>query len=103
MPTKSASRIITRDRNWLGPAIHPGEMLLEEYLKPLGVGQVEAARKLGVSLNRLNEIVLGKRGITADTALRLARFLKTSPQLWMRLQADWDLHQASQRGARRVS
>jgi addiction module HigA family antidote len=78
-------------------------MLLEEYLKPLGVGQVEAARKLGVSLNRLNEIVLGKRGITADTALRLARFLKTSPQLWMRLQADWDLHQAVQREGRRAS
>jgi addiction module HigA family antidote len=103
MPTKSASRIITRDENWLGPAIHPGEMLLEEYLKPLGVGQVEAARQLGVSLNRLNEIVLGKRGVTADTALRLGRFLKTSPQLWMRLQADWDLHQALQREARRAS
>ncbi len=88
MPTKSASKIITRDQRWLGPLIHPGEMLLEECLKPLGVGQVEAARELGVSLNRLNEIVLGKRGITADTALRLARFLKTSPQLWMRLQAD---------------
>jgi addiction module HigA family antidote len=83
--------------------IHPGEVLLEEYLKPLGVGQVEVARKVGVSLNRLNEIVLGKRGITADTALRLARFLKTSPQLWMRLQADWDLHQAMQRKARRAS
>jgi addiction module HigA family antidote len=69
----------------------------------LGVGQVEVARKVGVSLNRLNEIVLGKRGITADTALRLARFLKTSPQLWMRLQADWDLHQAMQRKARRAS
>jgi addiction module HigA family antidote len=78
-------------------------MLLEEYLKPLGVGQVEAAQKLGVSLNRLNEIVLGKRGITADTALRLAKFLKTSPQLWMRLQADWDLHQAMRREARRAS
>ena len=103
MPTKSASRIITRDERWLGPAIHPGELLLEEYLKPLGVGQVEVARKLGVSLNRLNEIVLGKRGITADTALRLAKFLKTSPQLWMRLQADWDLHQAMQRTARRAS
>lgn len=103
MPTKSASRIITRNQNWLGPAIHPGEMLLEDYLKPLGVGQVEAARQLGVSLNRLNEIVLGKRGITADTALRLARFLKTSPQLWMRLQADWDLHEALQREARRAS
>lgn len=100
MPTKSTSRTITRDASWLGPAIHPGELLLEEYLKPLGVGQVEAAKQLGVSLNRLNELVLGKRGITADTALRLGRFLKTSPQLWMRLQADWDLHQAVTRGAR---
>src|SRR5215813_15223627 len=76
MRTKSASKTITRDPNWLGPAIPPGEILLEEYLKPLNVGQVEAARRLGISLNRLNEIVLGKRGITADTALRLARFLK---------------------------
>jgi len=103
MPTKSASKTITRDRNWLGPAIPPGEILLEEYLKPLGVGQLEASRRLGVSLNRLNEIVLGKRSITADTALRLARVLKTSPQLWMRLQADWDLHQAIRREARNAS
>lgn len=103
MPMKSRSRTITRDEHWLGPAIHPGEMLLEEYLKPLGVGQVEAARKLGVSLNRLNEIVLGKRGITADTALRLAHFLRTSPQLWMRLQADWDLNRAMERARRRAS
>ena len=103
MPTKSVSKTITRDPNWLGPAIAPGELLLEEYLKPLRVGQIEAARKLGISLNRLNEIVLGKRGITADSALRLARFLKTSPQLWMRLQADWDLHQAMQREAPRAS
>ncbi len=103
MPTKSASKILTRDPNWLGPAIPPGEILLEEYLKPLGVGQLDAARRLGISLNRLNEIVLGKRGITADTALRLAKFLKTSPQLWMRLQADWDLHRAMQRGARKAS
>ena len=103
MPTKSASKIITRDPNWLGPAIAPGEILLEEYLKPLRMGQLDAARRLGISLNRLNEIVLGKRGITADTALRLARVLKTSPQLWMRLQADWDLHLAMQREARKVS
>ena len=103
MPTKSASKTITRDPNWLGPAIPPGELLLEEYLKPLGVGQSDAARRLGISLNRLNEIVLGKRSITADTALRLGRFLKTSPQLWMRLQADWDLHLAMQREARKVS
>jgi antitoxin HigA-1 len=103
MPTKSASKTITRESSWLGPAIPPGEILLEEYLKPLRIGQLEAAKRLGISLNRLNEIVLGKRSITADTALRLARFLKTSPQLWMRLQADWDLHQAMQREARRAS
>jgi addiction module HigA family antidote len=69
-------------------------MLLEEFLRPLGLAQVDAAARLGVSLNRLNEIVLGKRGITADTALRLAKLLGTSPQFWMRLQADWDLHLA---------
>ena len=83
--------------------IPPGEILLEEYLKPLGLGQVQAAERLGISLNRLNEIVLGKRGITADTALRLSRLLKTSPQLWMRLQADWDLHQALERERKRAS
>ena len=103
MPTKSRSRTITREPGWLGPAIPPGEILLEEYLKPLGLGQMEAARRLGISLNRLNEIVLGKRGITANTALRLSRLLKTSPQLWMHLQADWDLHQAMQREARKAS
>ncbi|MBV8529725.1 MAG: HigA family addiction module antidote protein [Candidatus Eremiobacteraeota bacterium] len=77
--------------------IPPGEILLEEFLKPLEVSQVKAARRLGISLNRLNEIVLGKRAITADTALRLARLLKTSPQFWLRLQADWDLHRAIER------
>jgi addiction module HigA family antidote len=100
MATKSASKSISRDPSWLGPAIPPGEILLEEFLKPMGIGQVDAARRLEISLNHLNEIVLGKRGITADTALRLARLLKTSPQFWMRLQADWDLHQALQREAR---
>ena len=103
MPTKFASKTITRDPNWLGPAIPPGEMLLKEFLKPMGIGQVEAARRLGISLNRLNEIVLGKRGITADTALRLGRLLKTSPQFWMRLQADWDLQEAIQRAGRKAS
>lgn len=103
MPTKSVLKTITRNTDWLGPAIAPGEILLEEYLKPLGIGQVEAARRLAISLNRLNEIVLGKRAISADTALRLGRFLKTSPQLWMRLQADWDLHRVQQRLARKAS
>jgi len=103
MPTKSASKIITRDPNWLGPAIPPGEILLEEFIKPEGIGQADAARRLGISLNRLNEIILGKRGISADTALRLAQVLKTSPQFWMRLQADWDLHLAMKRASRKAS
>ena len=103
MRTRSASRTITRDPDWLGPAIPPGEMLLKEFLEPLGLGQVEAARRLGISLNRLNEIVLGKRGISADTALRLGRLLKTSPQFWMRLQADWDLHEAMKREVQAAS
>ena len=100
MPSKSRSKTITRDSRWLGPAIAPGEILLEEFLKPMDLGQVEAARRLKISLNRLNEIVLGKRSITADTALRLGRLLKTSPQFWMRLQADWDLHLAITRAAK---
>lgn len=83
MPTKSDARIITRDPTCPGPAIHPGEMLLEEYLQPAGLTQAEAARQLGMSLNRLNELVLGKRGVTADTALRLARRFDTTPQLWI--------------------
>ena len=103
MPTKSASKTITRDQTWLGPAIPPGELLLEEYLKPLGVGQVEAARHLGISLNRLNEIVLGKRAITADTALRLAHYFGTSEQFWMALQASYDLEEARKRLGSRLS
>jgi addiction module HigA family antidote len=101
MPGKSPSKTITRDPAWLGPAIPPGEILLEDFLKPLQLAQAEASARLGVSLNRLNEIVLGKRGITADTALRLAKLLGTSPQFWMRLQADWDLHQALERAERK--
>lgn len=100
MPSKSRSKTITRDPKWFGPAIPPGEILLEEFLKPMQLGQMEAARLLEISLNRMNEIVLGKRSITADTALRLGRLLKTSPQFWMRLQADWDLHQAVTRAAK---
>jgi addiction module HigA family antidote len=103
MPMKSASKTITRNPDWLGPAIPPGEMLLEEFLKPLGISQVDAAERLGVSLNRLNEIVLGKRAISADTALRLASLFKTSPQFWMRLQADWELHQAVERASKKAS
>src|SRR3981081_3528480 len=66
-------------------------MLLEEFLRPLGLKQNEVAQELGISANRLNEIVLGKRGITADTALRLEDRFRMPAQFWMHLQADWDL------------
>ena len=69
--------------------------LLEEFLKPLGLSQVQAAQRMGIPLNRLNEVVRGKRGITADTALRLARLLDTSPQFWMSLQTASDLYHAA--------
>ena len=99
MPAKSRSKIITRDPAWPGPAISPGEMLQQEFLEPLGIGRADAAKQLGISANRLNEVLLGKRRITVDTALRLSRLLQTSPQFWMRLQADWDLHRAVARAA----
>ena len=95
MPSKSRSKTITRDPNWLGPTIHPGEILSEEFLKPLELGQVEAARRLDISLNRLNEIVLGKRRVSAETALRLGRYFGMSPQFWLGLQAEYDLDVAS--------
>jgi addiction module HigA family antidote len=78
------------------PPTHPGEMLLEEFLKPAELTQVDAARQMGIPLNRLNELVRGKRGVSAETALRLARLLGTSPELWLGLQNDWDLWHAAQ-------
>lgn len=76
------------------PNIHPGEVLLEEFLKPLAISQNALARAIDVPPRRINEIVLGKRAVTADTALRLARAFGTSEQLWMGLQADYDLEEA---------
>lgn len=71
--------------------VHPGEVLLEEFLKPMGLSQNRLALDIGVHPRRINEIVLEKRRITADTALRLARYFGTSPQFWLGLQADFDL------------
>ncbi|HUO77050.1 MAG TPA: HigA family addiction module antitoxin [Thermodesulfovibrionales bacterium] len=71
--------------------VHPGEILSEEFLKPMGLSQNRLALNIGVSARRINEIVLGKRGITADTALRLARFFGTSAQFWTGLQSQYDL------------
>ena len=76
------------------PPTHPGEMLLEEFVKPLGITQSALARRLGISFPRLNEIVHRKRGVTTDTALRLARVVGMSPDFWLGLQQDWDLWHA---------
>lgn len=71
--------------------VHPGEILLEEFLKPMGLSQNRLALSISVPARRINEIVLGKRRVTADTALRLARFFDMSPQFWLGLQMDYDL------------
>ncbi len=71
--------------------VHPGEILQEEFMKPLGLSQNRLGRDLGVSPRRINEIVHGKRSITADTALRLSRFFGTSAEFWLGLQTDYDL------------
>lgn len=84
------------------PNIHPGEILLEEFLKPMVISQNALARTMSVPPRRINEIVLGKRGITADTALRLARVFGTSEQFWMGLQADYDLEEARKIVAREL-
>ena len=108
MPTKSKSRTTTKTtkRARAGdrlvqrrlptdvPPTHPGEMLLEEFLKPLEISQSAFAIRLGVSFPRLNEIVRGKRSVTPDTALRLARVTRMSADFWLGLQSDWDLWHA---------
>lgn len=73
------------------PPTHPGEVLLEEFLKPMGLTQYRLARDIKVDPRRINAIILRKRGITADTALRLARYFGTSDELWMNLQSHYDL------------
>jgi addiction module HigA family antidote len=79
------------------PPTHPGEILLKDILEPLGRGaQTEAARRMGITLNRLNEILIGKRGVSAESAVLIGAVTGTSPQMWMRLQADYDLWHAMQ-------
>lgn len=75
---------------------HPGEMLMEEFLRPLGISQVDFAARLGVSFPRLNEIIKKRRGVTPDTALRLGRVLGMSAEFWLGLQLDWELWNAMQ-------
>lgn len=71
--------------------VHPGEVLLEEFLRPMNLSQNQLALSLRVAPRRINEIVLGKRGMSADTALRLSRYFGTSPEFWLGLQMDYDL------------
>lgn len=73
------------------PPIHPGEILREEFMEPLGLSQNRLAKALGIDAGRINRIVAGRCGITADTALRLAKYFGTTPQLWMNLQSHYDL------------
>ena len=84
------------------PNIHPGEVLLEEFLTPMGISQNRLARAMDVPPRRINEIVHGKRAITADTALRLALALGTSEQFWMGLQADYDLEEARKSSGKKL-
>ena len=73
------------------PPIHPGEILLEEFLRPMGISQYRLAKSISVPPRRINELVHGNRGVTADTALRLSRFFGTSERFWMNLQTRYDL------------
>ena len=114
MPTTSKSRIITRPKRARRPLVrrrlptqrpptHPWEMLLEEFLKPLGISQSAFAIRLGVSFPRLNEIVRGRRSVTPDTALRLAQVTGMSADFWLGLQSDWDLwHALRSKDAERI-
>ena len=84
------------------PPIHPGEILLEEFLKAMGISQYRLSQGIGVPARRINEIVHGKRSITADTALRLARYFGTSERFWMNLQSRYDLEVEKDKLGRRL-
>jgi antitoxin HigA-1 len=84
------------------PPVHPGEILLEEFLKPMNISRYRLAKSIGVPQRRIDEICAGKRSITADTALRLARYFGTDAQSWMNLQAEYDLESAEIALAERI-
>lgn len=84
------------------PPVHPGEILLEELMKPLGISRNRLAMELRVAVTRVSEIVAGRRGITADTALRLGRYFGTTPEFWMNLQARYDLEVAQRASSKQI-
>ena len=83
--------------------LHPGQVLLEDFIKPLGLSQYRVAKDIGVPALRISQIVRGQRSITADTALRLARYFGTSAAVWLRLQARYDLETAEAKTAKRIN
>lgn len=85
------------------PPIHPGEVLLEDFMKPLGLSQYRVAQDIGVPALRISQIVNGKRAVTADTAMRLARYFGTSADVWLRLQARYDLEVAEREFGERIN
>ncbi len=85
------------------PPIHPGEVLLEDFMKPLGLSQYRVAKDIGVPALRISQIVRSRRSITADTALRLARYFGTSAAIWLRMQARYDLEVAEAELAERIA
>jgi len=85
------------------PPVHPGEVLLEDFMKPLGLSQYRLSKDIGVPALRISQIVRGQRSITADTALRLARYFGTSPDVWLRLQATYDLEVAQRQIGKRIA
>ena len=84
------------------PPIHPGEVLLEDFMKPLSLSQYRVAQDIGVPTLRISQIVHGKRAVTADTAMRLARYFGTSPDVWLRLKARYDLEVAERKYGDRI-
>ncbi len=93
MTSKSATTTTNKRRKAFAP-VHPGEVILHDYLDPLGMSQYALAKALGITAARLGEIVRGKRAISPDTALRLARYFGTSAEFWMGMQAQYDLEVA---------
>lgn len=84
-------------------SVHPGEILLEEFLRPMGISQYRLAKDISTPARRINEIVHGKRAITADTALRLGRYFNMSPEFWLNLQAHYDLEVEKEKLANRLT
>ncbi|MBI5789725.1 MAG: HigA family addiction module antidote protein [Candidatus Schekmanbacteria bacterium] len=85
------------------PPVHPGDILLEDFMKPLGLTQYRVAKDIGVSALRINQIVQGKRAITVDTAMRLARYFNTSAVVWLRLQTRYDLETAQAKLSKKIN